>query len=43
MDDVRSLRATCRFMRGVCDDLEVGQCIALERFADNMVWYDPNG
>ncbi|RLN25517.1 hypothetical protein C2845_PM07G11290 [Panicum miliaceum] len=43
MDDLRSLRATCRHMRRVFGVRELGRRIALLRFADDMRWHDPDG
>ncbi|RLM56312.1 hypothetical protein C2845_PM10G12420 [Panicum miliaceum] len=43
MDDLRGLRATCRFMRRVCYNLEVGRSVATERFTDHMEWNKPDG
>jgi len=40
MDDLRSLRATCRFLRGVTSDRAVGQCIDVHWFAAAMLWND---
>ena len=38
MDDLRSLRATCRFLCGVTRDRAVGQCIDVRRFTAAMLW-----
>ncbi|RLM92964.1 hypothetical protein C2845_PM08G10510 [Panicum miliaceum] len=43
MDELRALQATCRFMRHVCHDPEVGRCISVERLSDGMYWYDIDG
>ena len=40
MDDLRSLRATCRFLRGVTSDGAVGQRIDVRWFAAAMLWND---
>ena len=40
MDDLRSLRATCRFLCGVTRDRAVGQCINVRQFAAAMLWRD---
>jgi len=42
MEDLRSLRATCHFMRCVCRDPEVGRLISVERFYQ-MYLYDHDG
>jgi hypothetical protein len=36
MDDLRSLRATCREMHRVCNSTAVGRRVALERFAVDL-------
>ncbi|KAG2570635.1 hypothetical protein PVAP13_7KG089009, partial [Panicum virgatum] len=43
MDDRRSLRVTCRFLRGVTSDRTVGQCIDVRRFAAAMLPNDRDG
>ncbi|RLM85037.1 hypothetical protein C2845_PM04G16660 [Panicum miliaceum] len=44
MDDLRSLRATCKFMRGVCKDRTIGKHVALDQqFARNMMRNNYNG
>ncbi|RLN28483.1 hypothetical protein C2845_PM05G19610 [Panicum miliaceum] len=44
MDQLRVLRVTCRFMRRVCSNPEVGRRISVERLSDDdMYWYDPIG
>jgi hypothetical protein len=43
MDDLRSLRATCREMRRVCNNAGVGWRVALERFAVELQWNDRKG
>ncbi|RLN00311.1 hypothetical protein C2845_PM06G28460 [Panicum miliaceum] len=43
MDELRAIPATCRFMRRVCRDTEVGRRISVERLADDMAWDDPDG
>jgi hypothetical protein len=43
MDDFRSLRATCREMRRVCNNAAVGWRVALERFAVELQWNDRKG
>jgi hypothetical protein len=43
MDELCALRVTYCFMRHVCCDPEVGLRISVERLADNMAWYDPDG
>jgi hypothetical protein len=36
MDDLYNLQATCRFMRGVFHDPEVGRHVAIEWLANHM-------
>jgi hypothetical protein len=43
MDDLRSLRATCREMHHVCNNATVGRRVALERFAVDLQWNDRKG
>ena len=43
MDDLRSLRVMCRFLRGVTSDRTVGQCIDVRRFAAAMLPNDRDG
>jgi hypothetical protein len=43
MDDLRSLRATCREMCRVCNNAAVGWRAALERFAVELQWNDRKG
>ncbi|RLM91810.1 hypothetical protein C2845_PM08G10500 [Panicum miliaceum] len=43
MDDLCSLRVSCHLMRRVCGEPQVGRCVALERFADEMAWQNPDG
>ncbi|RLM79493.1 hypothetical protein C2845_PM12G13350 [Panicum miliaceum] len=43
MDEPRALWGTYCFMRRMCRDPEVSQCILVERLADDMAWYDPDG
>ncbi|RLN43017.1 hypothetical protein C2845_PM01G45860 [Panicum miliaceum] len=43
MDDLCALWATCHRKLRVCGEPEVGQRIALMRFADDMSWDDPVG
>ena len=40
MDDLRSLRTTCRFLRGITSDRGVRQRIDVRRFAPAMLWND---
>jgi len=40
VDDLRSLRASCRAMRAACGDRAVGRRVALEREAVAMLWSD---
>uniref|UniRef100_K3XRU9 At2g35280-like TPR domain-containing protein n=2 Tax=Setaria italica TaxID=4555 RepID=K3XRU9_SETIT len=40
VDDLRSLRASCRAMRAACSDRAVGRRVALEREAGAMRWSD---
>jgi hypothetical protein len=40
MDDLRSLRATCREVCRVCNNAAVGRHVALERFAVELQWND---
>ena len=40
MDDLRSLRATCRFLCGVTRDHAVGQHIDVRQFTAAMIWND---
>jgi hypothetical protein len=43
MDDLCSLRATCREMHHVCKNVAVGQGVELERFAVELQWNDRKG
>ena len=43
MEDLRSLRATCHFMRRVCSDPEVGRLISVERFYKLYRYVVPDG
>jgi hypothetical protein len=43
MYELCALQATCRFMRRVCRDPDVGRRICIERLSDDMYWYDPDG
>ena len=43
MEDLRSLRATCHFMRRVCSDPEVGRLISVERFYRLYCYVVPDG
>jgi hypothetical protein len=43
MDDLRSLRATCREMHRMCNNLIVGRHMALEQFAVELQWNDRRG
>jgi hypothetical protein len=38
IDQLRALRATCRSMRRVCRNPEVGLRISVERLSDVMYW-----
>ena len=40
MDDLRSLLATCRFLRGITSDRADGQCIDVRWFTPAMLWND---
>ena len=40
MDNLRSLRATCHFLRGITSYRTIGQCIDVRRFAPTMLWND---
>ena len=42
MEDLRSLRATCHFMRRMCSDPEVGWLVSVEQFY-KMYWYVHDG
>ena len=43
IEDLRSLRATCHFMRRVCSDPEVGRFISIERFYKLYRYVVPDG
>jgi hypothetical protein len=43
MDDLCSLRATCREMRCVCNNEAIRLCVALGRFAFELQWSDRKG
>jgi hypothetical protein len=43
IEDLRSLRATCHFMRRVCSDPEVGRLISVERFYKLYRYVVPDG